>query len=213
MDSYINIASKNSMIGIHRLNNLLNQLDYIINNDIGGAIIECGVWKGGAICMAKKYLKDKNNIRNVYAFDSFEGLPKPDDSLDFMLSNGIKASTLCGVEEDVNNNCFSSLETFYKTMDSFKLERNDIIIKKGWFENTCKNFEENIALLRFDGDWYKSTLDVLNNLYDKVLSGGVLIFDDYSYWNGNKQAVDTFMKDKHHKQYNYTSCGEMWFIK
>src|SRR5690349_13905275 len=43
-------------------------------NDIVGAIVECGVWRGGMIAGIAKMQADKN--REYYLFDSFEGLPK-----------------------------------------------------------------------------------------------------------------------------------------
>jgi hypothetical protein len=162
---------------------------------------------------SKKYLSIINDNRKVYAFDSFEGLPKPNDELDYTIKEKNLASNICGVPNDVNNNCQVSLDEFYETMKMCELENNDIIVKKGWFKDTCLNFNEKISILRFDGDWYESTIDVLENLYDKVVDGGVLIFDDYGYWNGNKKAVDDFMRDKPSKNYIFTDEGEMWFIK
>jgi hypothetical protein len=200
------------MISTIRLNNFINQIDYVVKKNIYGCIVECGVWKGGAICLAKKYLKLNKCNKNVYAFDSFEGLPVPDDDYDYLISDKTLAKNLCNTSNDINQNCYSTIDTFYNTMKKIDLENNDIIIKKGYFEKTCKNFNEKISVLRFDGDWYNSTIDVLNNLYDNIVEGGVLIFDDYNYWNGNKVAVDFFMKNKI-KNYNFTSDGELYFIK
>lgn len=208
------LAKNYSMISEIRINNFLSSIDYIIANNINGCIVECGVWKGGAICSAKRYIKNLNINKNVYAFDSFEGLPIPDDNTDFLLSTNQKASQICNTKNDINNNCYCNVDTFKKTMRAFNLDDNDIIIKKGWFENTCVNFNENISILRFDGDWYKSTNDVLNNLYDKITPGGVIIFDDYGYWNGNKKAVDEFLILKNIKPtLNFIDKTEMWFIK
>jgi hypothetical protein len=52
---------------------------------------------------------------------------------------------------------------------------------------------ERIALLRLDTDWYESTRHELAHLYDRVPSGGVIIVDDYDYWEGSRQAVDEFL--------------------
>ena len=51
-----------------------------------------------------------------------------------------------------------------------------------------------IALLRLDTDWYRSTLHELEHLYDRVPSGGIIVFDDYDYWEGARQAVDEFLE-------------------
>jgi hypothetical protein len=52
---------------------------------------------------------------------------------------------------------------------------------------------EQIALLRLDTDWYASTKHELDHLYDRVPSGGVVIIDDYDYWEGSRKAVDEFV--------------------
>jgi hypothetical protein len=92
-------------------------------------------------------------------------------------------------------------------------EFNNYTSQKHSLLKLLKDFNEKIAILRFDGDWYESTIDVLENMYDNVVDGGVIIFDDYYYWNGNKRGVDDFMKNKPYKQYYKTGNGEMWFIK
>jgi len=52
---------------------------------------------------------------------------------------------------------------------------------------------EAIGLLRLDTDWYDSTRDQLERLFDKVQPGGIVIFDDYGFWQGHKKAVDEFL--------------------
>jgi hypothetical protein len=49
-----------------------------------------------------------------------------------------------------------------------------------------------IALLHLDGDWYSSTIDILNNLYSQVTDGGYLQADDYGFWDGCRQAIEEF---------------------
>ena len=49
-------------------------------------------------------------------------------------------------------------------------------------------------MLRLDTDWYASTLHELEHLYDRVASGGVVVLDDYGYWEGARRAVDEFLE-------------------
>lgn len=56
-----------------------------------------------------------------------------------------------------------------------------------------------IALLHIDGDWYASVKVCLEELYDAVVPGGFILFDDYGYWPGCKRAVDEFFRKKKHK--------------
>ena len=50
-----------------------------------------------------------------------------------------------------------------------------------------------IAILRLDGDFYGSTKVVLEELYDQVVSGGVVIIDDYGAFEGCRKAVNEFL--------------------
>jgi hypothetical protein len=58
--------------------------------------------------------------------------------------------------------------------------------------NLRSNIPDAIALLRLDTDWYESTKVELETLYDKLSPGGILLIDDYGYWDGTRRAVDEF---------------------
>ena len=68
---------------------------------------------------------------------------------------------------------------------------------KGKVEETLSIYKpEKIALLRLDTDWYESTKTELEELYDNVVSKGVIIIDDYGHWEGCRKAVDEFIKKR-----------------
>jgi O-methyltransferase len=91
-----------------------------------------------------------------------------------------------------------SQETVADNLRKFGLLDNKVRFLKGWFCDTLPNAPiETIAVLRMDGDLYQSTIDTLNNLYQKVSAGGFIIVDDYYSWKGCKQAVDEF-RESHH---------------
>jgi O-methyltransferase len=177
---------------------------------INGCFMECGVQYGGTVCLMKTIAKFLNSKENVYAFDSFEGLPVPcqeDVAVDGsdaykMFQNG-----------QVYEQCIVPIDRYRKTEQDFGLS-GELIVKKGWFKDTLKDFPEKIAVLRADGDWLESTNDILNNLYDKVVPGGFIIFDDYGYWKGCKKAVDNFLERRNIKvDMNMTDSEELWFKK
>ena len=66
---------------------------------------------------------------------------------------------------------------------------------KGWFNETIPRFTppSEIAVLRLDGDWYDSTRVCLENLYQHVAPGGIVIVDDYYNWDGCARAVNEFL--------------------
>ena len=46
-------------------------------NKIPGDIVECGVWKGGSMMVCALTLLAKSERRNLWLFDTFEGMPPP----------------------------------------------------------------------------------------------------------------------------------------
>jgi predicted O-methyltransferase YrrM len=54
-----------------------------------------------------------------------------------------------------------------------------------------------LSVLRLDTDWYVSTKHELEQLYPRLLPGGVLIVDDYGYWRGARKATDDYFQTLH----------------
>ena len=73
----IKTSQKYSMTNERRLWSLLQSMQYVLQNKIDGEFVECGVWKGGNIILFKKYLEEKKIKKNIYAYDTYEGMPKP----------------------------------------------------------------------------------------------------------------------------------------
>ncbi len=65
-----------------------------------------------------------------------------------------------------------------------------------------------------DGDWYESTRDILENLFDQVVPGGAIQIDDYGHWEGCKKAVHEFA-DKRRLDFALSRVDEagVWFRK
>ena len=67
---------------------------------------------------------------------------------------------------------------------------------KGKVEDTIPaSAPEHIALLRLDTDWFESTYHELIHLYPRLSPGGILIIDDYGYWQGARKAVDRYIEE------------------
>ena len=152
----------------------------------GGAVVECGTWKGGMIAGIAQIL---GKSRNYFLFDSFEGLPdaKEVDGSAAREWQADKTSPL------YFNNCTASFDDANAAMNLAGIKKPSIV--KGWFNETLpkSKIEEGIAILRMDGDWYESTMDILNNLFYQVNKGGVIIIDDYYMWDGCSKAVHDFL--------------------
>ncbi|MCW8091221.1 TylF/MycF/NovP-related O-methyltransferase [Alteromonas sp. ASW11-130] len=172
---------------------------------IPGAVVECGTWKGGMIAGIAKLL-GKN--RDYYLFDSFEGLP-PVDPID-----GQAAKRW---QEDIDSpayfdNC-SAAEIEAITAMSLA-EINDANVVKGWFEDTLPqaSFPNGIAILRMDGDWYKSTYQILDSLFPLVNDNGLIIIDDYYTWDGCSKAVHDYLS-KYQRPERLSSYEGVCFIR
>lgn len=151
-----------------------------------GAIVECGTWRGGMIAGIATVL---GTSREYYLFDSFEGLPdaKPID--------GEKAKEWQNNPDDpfYHDNCSASMSQAEEAMAMSKA--SSVKITKGWFSDTLHkaDFPHGIALLRLDGEWYDSTVEILESLFPQVNVGGLLVIDDYFAWDGCSRAVHDYL--------------------
>ena len=65
---------------------------------------------------------------------------------------------------------------------------------------------EKIAILRLYTDWYESSKYELEQMYDNVVTGGLIIFDDYYHWDGQRRATDEFFLTRNIK-YDFVNIG------
>lgn len=153
---------------------------------IEGTVVECGTWKGGMIAGISLVL-DKE--KEYYLFDSFEGLP-PVKEIDGTAAKKWQSDKDSEIYYD---NCTASEDDVKAAMEIAGTNNYSII--KGWFNKTLPTAKLNtgIAILRMDGDWYDSTMEILNNLFPQVNKGGVVIIDDYYVWEGCSKAVHDYL--------------------
>lgn len=165
-------SNAETMIGIKRLDNIEFCINQILKNNIPGDFIETGVWRGGATIFMKAMLKiNEVDDRIVWVADSFEGLPKPDETK-YPADKGDKHHTI--------NELQIGLEQVKHNFSKYSLLDDNVRFLKGWFKDTLPVAPViNLALLRIDGDMYESTMDALKNLYPKLSIGGYVIIDDF----------------------------------
>ena len=172
----------------------------MVDNNIPGDIIECGVWRGGSMmAVALKLLNEKKSEKDLYLFDTYEGMSKPTD-LDVSLEGEIANNQFeeNKKSEDSSDWCLAALEEVKQNITKTGYDLEKIHFIKGKVEDTLPKYApKQIALLRLDTDWYESTKHELIHLFPLLVTGGVLILDDYGYWAGAKKAVDEyFSKNK-----------------
>lgn len=174
---------------------LYNAVKYIVRAKIPGNILEAGVWKGGStMLIALTLIELGNTDRQLWLFDTFEGMTEPqDDDIDL---HGKSARD--SLDDDQNSSEDSVVWAIAKqteveqNLKSTQYPANNIHYVKGDIAQTATTKTGPLALLRLDTDWYASTRAELVNFWPRLIKNGVLIIDDYGHWQGARKAVDEF---------------------
>jgi len=176
---WIKNSPKNDKGDLVRLYFLLNQIEYIKNNNIAGLIAEVGVFKGTTARLFHQAFPDKEML----LFDTFEGFDERDINHQKENSKaeigGWKAS-LTYVQD------FVGKSTLVKLIP-------------GYFPDTTKNIDPNnrYALVHLDADLYSPQISGLEYFYPRMTQGGVIIIHDCNNeYFGSKKALDEFFLDK-----------------
>ncbi len=147
---------------------------YASTSAIAGDFVECGVWRG---------------------FDTFAGMTPPAE-IDRTVEGSPARQTFVENERpDHNEWCYCPLDQVKANFSVAGLLDDRIMFVQGDVAQTLrdsKNLPEKISVLRLDTDWYESTKLELEILYPRLSAGGVLILDDYGYWQGSREATDEY---------------------
>lgn len=186
-----------TMTSPERIFSLCEAVKYIQNNNIEGDIVECGVWKGGSMMAIAETLLSENDIsKNLYLFDTFEGMPPPSEN-DVDIAGVTAESLLDSSDKNSDDSvwCYATLDDVKLALGNTGYPSDKIHFIKGMVEQTIPSIvPDKIALLRLDTDWYDSTKHEMEHLFPRLAKGGVLILDDYGHWQGARKAVDDYIK-------------------
>lgn len=160
---------------------------------IPGAIVDCGVYKGISLLQFAmlRDLFQRGQARRIVGFDVFGRFPEtayePDEALrrKFIAEAGAEG---IGVEQ------LKELLRHKQCERDVELVVGDIC--KTVPEYVAKNPELEISLLDLDTDIYEPAVVILEHLYPRIASGGVLILDDYGVFPGETKAVDDYFKGR-----------------
>ncbi len=178
----LQVKSGYTMVSAPRLENLYRRVLDANRLELPGVIVECGCWHGGSGAIMGAACLDSKHPRELWLFDSFQGLPPPGDK-DGQYEHDFFYDGWCKGDTDKVRQIFRRVGV---PLDWLK-------IVPGWFQDTLPRVPiEQIAVLHVDADWYESVKLVLETLYGRVVPGGFVVIDDYHVWPGCKQAVDEF---------------------
>jgi O-methyltransferase len=186
-----------TMTSIERRYALLQAVQHLVQRHIEGTMVECGVWHGGSMMLVANELAALGSTeRELYLFDTFEGMTSP-TAMDQDWT-GADAESRMKQDEALRETshmwCVSPLANVERNMAKTGYPKDRIHLVQGRVEDTIPaQAPAQIALLRLDTDWYESTRHELAHLYDRLVPGGIVIIDDYGYWQGARKAVDEFI--------------------
>jgi O-methyltransferase len=144
-----------TMTSIERVYALRESVKYIIHHNIPGSIVECGVWKGGSMMAVAKTLMELGTKRDLYLFDTFQGMPPP-TAVDVDLY-GVHANVL--LNTDPKAPAIAPFEEVRRNMYSTGYDPTRINFVRGKVEDTLPGAAPaEIALLRLDTDWCQSNV-------------------------------------------------------
>jgi O-methyltransferase len=176
---------------------LLSAIRYLVENNIPGDIVECGVWRGGSTMLAAlKLIELGSTDRYLWLYDTFDGMTEPSEK-DYEAESAKFAKDLLITQEQIEGNnlwCIASIEDVRRNLQSTGYPIEKYRICQGDVKVTLlSEVPEQIALLRLDTDWYESTKVEMEVLFPRLVAGGICIIDDYGHWAGARQAVDEYL--------------------
>jgi len=177
------LACPFSMVHVPGFYNVYQSLKYIRDNAIPGDLVECGCALGGVAIFMRLCLTRWGMDRTIHLFDTFVGPPIGSrDTIhggQELVWSAAMENHRVGTEENIID-VTGSLEGFR--------------IVEGFVEQTLPaTTMPELALLRLDTDFYESTKIEFELLYPKLRRGGVLIIDDYGYFQGSRRATDEYL--------------------
>jgi hypothetical protein len=186
-----------TMLSPDRLYAFMQATRHVVRTNVPGGIVECGVWKGGAVMASLLTMRQMNRAdRDYFLYDTFAGMPAP-TAADKQYDGEALAAAFAKrqLSEDTSSWCRGEFSEVERNIRSAGYEASRIQFVKGRVEETIPRvMPEQIAVLRLDTDWYASTRHELEHLYPRLSAGGVLIVDDYGHWRGARQAVDEYFE-------------------
>lgn len=178
-----------SLLSVERFHALYLALRHITATGVPGALLECGVYRGGSACFCAAVLGQLDPSaqadRDLYWCDTFQGFP------DGVEEASITGETLQAFPKD--DVLPVAMANFART--GYPTHRLHVL--RGPVHRTIPGspLPEAIALLHLDTDDASSVLHELTHLYPRLSPGGVLCIDDYGHFPGVGRAVDAYFAD------------------
>jgi O-methyltransferase len=170
------IVKDYTMVDIYRCYDLWRLVEETAK--LSGALIEVGVWRGGSGALIARKAQAIGIRNNVYLCDTFTGVVKASQK-DPAYRGNEHADTSNDMVEEVLG----------------KLGLHNAKILEGVFpEETGKSIDDEVfRFCHIDVDVYESARDVFEWVWPKLVTGGIVVFDDYGF--RSCEGVTRFVND------------------
>lgn len=185
---------------VERLYAMYAAIKYLVEADVPGDIVECGVWRGGN-CMLAALTLDLlgEGAREVWLYDTFSGMTEPtprDRDVYGESAMDMRGEAFSTAGRPTPFQFVASRADVEANMAATGFDSTRVRYVEGSVEETLpRTSPRQIALLRLDTDWYESTAHSMRHLYPLVSAGGVLLLDDYGDWPAVREAVHECLDD------------------
>lgn len=161
--------------------------------DIEGDIVELGVGPGRFLVYCATWLKAAGSSKRYWGYDTFKGFPS------------VSEKDLDGLAPERQWKVRPGVYAFYNKRRIEKLIKrlgveSYVVLVEGDLTQTLKKIRpDRVSFLYIDCDLYEGYKAGLELLYDRVVPGGAILFDEYEWvkeWPGARRAVDEFFRDK-----------------
>lgn len=160
----------NTLVDIYRCYELWELVEKVTKLDNTASLIEIGVWKGGTSGIIATKLAQMNARGTFYIADTFTGVAKASDK-DTFYNGGEHADTSQEIVE---------------TLLKGKYDNHKIL--RGIFPEDTAHLvpaSEKFSFCHIDVDVYDSAKDIVDWIWDRLIPGGVIVFDDYGFHTCN----------------------------
>jgi Macrocin-O-methyltransferase (TylF) len=162
---------------------------YKMVENLPGAIVECGVFKGASLIRLATFRELFSNAysKKIIGFDIFGKFPETEFTKDKIARQKFIDSA---GEESISQEQLQQILIHKRLEQNLELVAGDIC-------ETIPNYLEQhpelkISLLNLDTDIYEPAVVILEHLFPRIVKGGILILDDYGVFPGETKAVDEY---------------------
>jgi O-methyltransferase len=146
-----------------------------------GDFAECGTYKGGTAFLIANIIKESTGDRQLHLFDTFTGMPN-------MVVGEIDYHQAGSFAD-------TSLDSVRRYLSQFPFT----VFHPGLIPDTLSGVKDKLfSFVHVDVDIYQSARHCCEFFYQRLVKGGVMVFDDYGFieCKGERKAVDEFFMDK-----------------